>query len=54
MTTPSTLFERMIRLLSPFIEDNDRDLSDAEFIYRLKKRFDLDWNKRQALIDPAE
>lgn len=50
----NNLQNRMIRILAQFIEPDDKDVSDAEFVYRLKKRFDLDWNRRQTLVDPNE
>lgn len=55
--TPGYVHEqakRLVDLLAPFIEEGDSDLSDAEFVYRLKKRFDVHWNSKQTLVDPAE
>jgi len=48
------LLPRLLTLLGPHVENGDEDLSDAEFVYRVKKRFDLEWNRKQALIDPNE
>lgn len=45
---------RLINLLGPYIDPDEAFLSDSEWVYRIKKRFDLAWNKKQALIDPNE
>jgi hypothetical protein len=46
--------QRLIELLAPHIDDSEDFLSDSEWLYRIKKRFDLAWNRKQALIDPNE
>lgn len=48
------LQERIQTLLFPLVEPGDVDLSDAEFIYRLQKRFFYEWIAKQHLIDPNE
>ena len=48
------LLTRLINLLGPHIENDFADLSDSEFVYRIKKNFDVEWNRKQAIIDPNE
>jgi len=45
---------RLIEVLGRFIDPTEDYLSDSEWVYRLKKRFDLDWNRRQILTDVNE
>ena len=46
--------KRMWDLLAPLVFAEDKLFSNAEFIYQLKKRFDLEWNRQQAILDPNE
>lgn len=45
---------RLARLLLPHVKPEDNYLSDSELVYTVKKRFDVEWNRRQTLVDPNE
>lgn len=46
--------DRLCRLLVKHVQAEDNILSDSELVYRVKKRFDLEWNLKQTLVDPNE
>jgi hypothetical protein len=55
--TLSTLYntqDRLRALLTPHVHIEDAELSDADLVHTVKNRFDLEWRRRQALIDPNE